>query len=616
MAYQWKVGDRIEARWEILKILKGGMGCVFVARDRTAEEASNPKRAISFPSGGNGTFEFPEIPPVAIKTFRDDVLEGSPLIAERFVKEALVWLKVERHRNVTQAIAVRRVLGKPLLFLEYASGGDLAQWIATCPTEKRLAPTVRFAVQFCEGMVHILSKGIKAHRDIKPSNCLIAENGTLKVTDFGLATVFDDQPLSESDTADGRGLRYCQTSTGVGAGTPHYMAPEQFEDAKRVDVRADIYSFGVMLYEMATGMLPFNGRTLSDLRRMHTHQEPPSLSSPIAVLNEIVRTCLAKDPARRPADFGALREKLQEVFDQLHDQAAPQTKSTIRPKAESISCGKLTLVPADSLETDQDPLKLAAKGASFGELGLFEQALDCLNRALTLCPLPEVYSNKASILEKMRRFEEALECCERAIEMINQDPIQRDRKGRLGHEWSNKGIMFVKLNRSREALTCFDQALAFGHDQSGLWNGRGCALLGLRQNDEALRSFECAIRLNPESDEAWRNRAGLLANLGRFQEALSSSERALQLNPRHPLAWYTRGLILLSVNKPNDAVPCFDRALELNPGFVDAWINKGKLLLMAFKQTGAALHCFEEAHQLGDPEAPQLIAFCRQQMRQ
>jgi len=233
-----------------------------------------------------------------------------------------------------------------------------------------LPQVLRFAMQFCDGMQHALSKGIKAHRDIKPGNCLITEEGVLKVTDFGLAKIVDDADAPSRDPgadrtkggffqrldkkipatpvayfhlealssepgefvplAAGQGealglpardteAHGSLTRTGMGMGTLPYMAPEQFDDFKHLDVRSDVYSFGVMLFQMLTGRLPFAGHDLQDLKRRHKTERPPSPASPSSKLNDIVLACLAKDPAQRFSDFGQARQRLSTVYEELAD---------------------------------------------------------------------------------------------------------------------------------------------------------------------------------------------------------------------------------------------------------------------------------------------------------
>jgi serine/threonine protein kinase len=203
MSDKWEKGFRIQNRWEIHHILGGGMGRVYVVYDHEWRQA------------------------FAAKTFRDEALRRNPEVAARFTQgEALLWIRLPRHPNILWAHFAQVIEGKPFLFLEYVSGGDLGRWIGSPRLMEDPAWLLRLAIQFCDGMIHANSHGIRVHRDIKPANCLVTSEGTLKVTDFGLAAGREDL------TADGNGgssvrwdaLR--MTVTGGAAGTPFYMAPE------------------------------------------------------------------------------------------------------------------------------------------------------------------------------------------------------------------------------------------------------------------------------------------------------------------------------------------------------------------------------------------------------
>jgi serine/threonine protein kinase len=139
----WRIGDTIEKRWEVHRILVGGMGIVYLVYDNEAQQA------------------------FAAKTFREDLLVQQPDLAERFRNEARAWIELDRHQNVTRAHFIQNVRGRPLLFLEYASGGDLGRWIGSPRLTEDPRRVLSFAIQFCDGMIHATGKGIKAHRDIK-----------------------------------------------------------------------------------------------------------------------------------------------------------------------------------------------------------------------------------------------------------------------------------------------------------------------------------------------------------------------------------------------------------------------------------------------------------------
>src|ERR1044071_3278550 len=196
MATEWQIGDRVQNRWQICDIKRGGMGIVYVVYDYEHRNA------------------------YAAKTFQDEVFARNPVLAQRFTQESLTWVNLDAHQNIAQARFVQTIKGKPYLFLEYVSGGDLSDWIGSQRLTEDLLQVLRFAIHFCDGMTHALSKGIQAHRDIKPQNCLITRDGTLKVTDFGLAKMFDDTSLTDTEMPGVESLSINLTRTGMAAGTP------------------------------------------------------------------------------------------------------------------------------------------------------------------------------------------------------------------------------------------------------------------------------------------------------------------------------------------------------------------------------------------------------------
>jgi serine/threonine protein kinase len=328
-----QVGDRIAGRYEVAEILRGGMGTVYVVMDRPA--GRDPR-------------------PLALKTLRDDSLRD-PTRRRRFEAECHLWVRLGSHPNIVRAFAVESLDGRPFVVLEYVGGGELGRWIGTPRLD--LPRALGFGVQFCLGMEQAHRAGLVCHRDIKPANLLIARDGTLKITDFGLVRLRDeilaaglgpDQPIPLDGPTAPQPIRWTDprdrldtpphrpetdplatvehrpavapevTAAGWLLGTLPYMAPEQFDDAAHVDVRADIYAFGVVLFEMLTGSRPFRGPTLGRFRRQHQCYAPAPVADAVprryraaaAEINELVRRCLKKDPADRYPSIVALREAL------------------------------------------------------------------------------------------------------------------------------------------------------------------------------------------------------------------------------------------------------------------------------------------------------------------
>jgi serine/threonine protein kinase len=143
------------------------------------------------------------------------------------------------------------------------------------------------------------------------------------------------------------------------------MAPEQFKDVDRVDIRADVYSFGVLLHEMIAGSLPFDGNEWDELKEQHQNRAPAPL--PVGVpgaLAAIVNTCLAKDPAARFSNFASVRGELTAAYQELAGAPTPE-----RPQGVAL-----------------DAVEWSNKGASLSHLDRYNEALDCYTRALDLNP--------------------------------------------------------------------------------------------------------------------------------------------------------------------------------------------------------------------------------------
>jgi len=286
---KFRVGEKLFKNFEVTDIKRGGLGIVYILCDLESKRF------------------------YALKSFQDRYFKDRRVV-EDFHREAETWTKLRKHRNIVEALGVSQIEWKPYILLEYVDGGNLGQKIAG----RRLdfAGSLSYAIQFCDGMINAKyveldgkEKGI-VHRDIKPKNIMLTKEGVLKITDFGLA-----KPLG--------------SPTGFMAGTPPYMSPEQFHTTY-VDQRSDIYSFGVVLYEMLTGIMPFLMPDRPDdwyydvhrarwrfYERQHT-EVPPKLPRQInhlipVALEQAVLKCLEKNPDDRYLSFRELREKLMEL---------------------------------------------------------------------------------------------------------------------------------------------------------------------------------------------------------------------------------------------------------------------------------------------------------------
>jgi serine/threonine protein kinase len=336
---------------------------------------------------------------------------------------------------------------------------------------------IKFALQFCYGMEHAVTHGIVCHRDIKPGNCLITEDITLKITDFGLAKASDHHfhLTYQVSTKNKNHIDLSKTKTGEVGGTSFYMAPEQFEDIKHLDIRSDIYSFGVMLYEMISGKLPFYGNTWGELRENHKKEEIPDISTYLSKqekpLLDIVYKCMAKKLKDRYVDFSDAIKEFTKIYKLLYIENPPLTKK----------------------EEELNIYDLNNKGISLANLKHYIEAIECYDKAIKIDPKDlSAWYNKGVVLGELNRNQEGVECHKKVLE-IDQKDIDA---------WYNKGVALGNLNRNQEAVECYNKALEIDSKDSNTWYTKGIILVNLGYLSQSLESLKKAKELgHPKAEE-------------------------------------------------------------------------------------------------------------------
>src|SRR5580765_1207402 len=258
---------------------------------------------------------------VAIKVLPADRLadEGR---RQRFLREARAAATLT-HPHIVTVHEVESADGVDFLVMEYVRGKSLDALIPRGGL--RLGETLRIGIAIADALAAAHARGI-IHRDLKPANVMVGTDGAVKVLDFGLAKLVheDDEP---SDPSASTHLVEHLTDPGQRMGTLAYMAPEQ-ASGEAVDARADIFSFGAMLYEMATGERAFSGKTPAETLSavMQSQPKPPATLVPSLppTLERTILRCLRKDPAKRFQAMADLRVDLVEIKEESDSGKGPQ----------------------------------------------------------------------------------------------------------------------------------------------------------------------------------------------------------------------------------------------------------------------------------------------------
>lgn len=291
-------GSTFAGRYQIIEELgKGGMGKVYKVLDTKINEK------------------------IALKLIRPEIAADKNTIT-RFSNELKLARKI-RHKNICQMFDLGEEKGTHYITMEFVPGEDLKSMIRMSG-HLAVGTTISIARQICEGLAEAHESGV-VHRDLKPSNIMIDKGGNARIMDFGIAR-----------SLKAKGI----TGSGVMIGTPEYMSPEQIE-GKEVDERSDIYSLGVILYEMITGQVPFEGDTPFTVGVKHKSEipkDPKELNAQMPdELSGMILRCLEKDKNSRYRSAGELLTDLVNI-----EKGIPVTQK-VMPQKTPLTSKEITL---------------------------------------------------------------------------------------------------------------------------------------------------------------------------------------------------------------------------------------------------------------------------------
>ena len=519
----------------VSEIGRGGMGIVFLAED----EKLRRKVALKL------------LPP----SFAADEERR-----RRFLREARAAAAVS-HPNLVTVYDVGEHEGRGYIAMEYLRGRSLREQLGERPFS--VDEAVELARQVLAGLAHAHAAGL-LHRDLKPENVLVDRDGRVRLVDFGLAKLDGDVDAPGDNS----------TRDGLVMGTPGYMSPEQAR-GQTVDARTDIFSFGVLFYEMLTRKRPFTGPTRADVVTSLLRDAPPrvDVTRPEVgiALGDLVHRCLSKAPNDRFPSTVVLKDALDDAW------STSKREIRVTPTPTPANAGSLPVkTPARTW-----PWMIAAAGIALAGVAialthrpelapLAAAAIDASSAArglaMTEVPLPK--SNSPEALAAYRQGLQAIRDADWAIaeerfgDAIKHDPELSSAHLRLamlcGNGNGGPAQAREELSRAmttRASLPERDQALLMAveplinrdpaersvarqrlHDlvmahpnDAELWHFY--AVFGAEGTDEGIEAERRAVELDPQFADAWQILAAQLAQRGKVDEALAAIERCVAISP-------------------------------------------------------------------------------------
>lgn len=554
----FKIGDIIVGEFKIQNIFggegKSGMGVVYLVTSRN----------------------YPR--PFVLKTFQ----KSEMISLLRFRSEAETWISIGIHPNIVKALFVDEINEQLFIGAEYIPPDEnnrntIYDYLKEGGTSTQ--NIVKWTAQFCYGMEYAILKGLKSHRDIKPENLMVDELGNLKITDFGLSK-FDKSFLmlnksglpkenflnklrnafqKPNSNEDNLGL----TKTGSLLGTILYAAPEQILDPSKADIRSDIYSFGIVLYQLISlGAYPYSLKgktTIQQLALMHLKEPLIKIDHPFS---SITYKCLSRDPNNRYQSLKSLLLELEKLAEKL----------------------KINL-PQNRIQEDAHLRELYIQSYSFLTLGEIKKARDLIDSYLEQDQLDSsAWSLKGRIENQLGNLDEAIKTTLKSYQI---DPYN-------SHTCNNLGLFYKKNSEINNAINFLKEAIIIDPYNSGALANLAITYAEKGDYNIAGDLIIKAIHLAPDKKTIHFN-AGNIAVLaskeGHVEKAIEIFKLLTKLDNENIFSWFNLGLIYKVINMLQDAKECFLHVEQHSPDDEQTLISLVKINGEMGNYTEAISYC-------------------------
>jgi serine/threonine protein kinase/Tfp pilus assembly protein PilF len=564
------IGQIISHYRIIDKLGRGGMGEVYLAEDKRLGR----KVAIKFLPAEVATNEHAR---------------------QRLLREAQTAATLD-HPNICAIYEIGQEGGYSFIVLQYIEGETLAA------TLKRQLPDLRealaIAAQVADALNEAHARGI-IHRDIKPENIMLTTRRQVKVLDFGLAKLLDNPDTLEHDTE----TRTMLSTPGMLIGTVPYMSPEQVR-GEVLDCRSDIFSFGIVLYELLSGRRPFEAKSTAEVISAILTTEPPpmnrsSLGHSGSGEERLIRKCLQKDVALRYQVMGDLISDLAQIrreyesgqVSPVSGDASPEKRQEpialpegrwrrLRVSKPGLVLIALALVVAAAVYTLS--FRISKPTSAPGVKSANPVAYDAYMRGMVNVSSENPANNQAAI----KLFEQA----------VVADPNFASAYAELSRAYTiNARYVASEAERRKsyeDAEVAVDKALAINPNLAEGYFARGLILWTPYKrfpHEQAVQSYKRALELNPNLDEAHHQLGFVYLHIGMLDKGQQEIEKTLAINPGNTLARYRLGVIDMCRAKYAEAFQIFNSTpLEQNPELL-AFYTSNALFRLGRNEEASAL---------------------------